>query len=822
MRGAWWMVSVLVLGCSTVVTVGDPPDAGQVDASMPVDPPIGGPWVGGEIELDEPVEVRGDAFASEVAAAWDGERHLVAWIEGRRVRAVRLSADGALLDATPITLGTNVAQATAGPERMLAVAGHDGQFVVVWSGVREGERPDLGRREIYFGRVRGSDGLALDPGGLVPGLADGDADHVEPSVAAGTLAGEPAFVIAWTARGRGLRVMVLSRNQTHPWNVLTSATESAPDIVHRGGRFFVVHRENDETGTCVAIRGRALEGERGGEILSIAEGLTDCGAPSIASTGTTDLVVWHEWRGGVAIVAGRRYDAATGAALDAAPLALIDEQWSHREPQVSASANEFVIAANAVGGELRDDIVVRRVREDGARRDTELLRVEPARAPAVASGESSHLVAWNDRAAGLSAAILDDGGLHRGGATWGRPTNQELSPSAAYNGEVLAAVWADTRSHDDPPPDWTTTPTGVYAVRVDPLATTIEDAPAIEIATDPRGVLDPRIAPEAGGFVVVWATKRVDDASTAEIVAARLGNDGAIVEGPTTIASGPRLVQAPSVAVRDDGYLIVWEDALDPARFQILAARVDRSLVASEPFALSSADRSSVRPVATAAGEGFLVAWASCDPSAGGVCFYQVDGDRCRSDILGARIAADGTVLDPGGSPIAAEAHCEMSPAIASREGRTFLAWQDGRNFRSTHYDVYGMPLDPSRELAGQGPARPLVSVPRVDGNLSLDAGPTRFALVWSNFGEVRAQWLDAAGEILGPPEGALVAEDVVEVGVREQDSWHQGLQADARFGVALIDDQRAFVTYGRHEAALAGQRVKARFVLFGPAGPPI
>jgi hypothetical protein len=91
------------------------------------------------------------------------------------------------------------------------------------------------------------------------------------------------------------------------------------------------------------------------------------------------------------------------------------------------------------------------------------------------------------------------------------------------------------------------------------------------------------------------------------------------------------------------------------------------------------APRSQYLPAVAANGELYLVVWAD-----------ERESRQNESDIFGARVTADGRVLDPNGIRICSLSGIQSYPAVAS-DGRDFLVvWQDDRDERSTESDIYG------------------------------------------------------------------------------------------------------------------------------------
>ncbi len=114
----------------------------------------------------------------------------------------------------------------------------------------------------------------------------------------------------------------------------------------------------------------------------------------------------------------------------------------------------------------------------------------------------------------------------------------------------------------------------------------------------------------------------------------------------------------------------------------IIGARVTASGSVLDPSGISIAP-SGCFPAVAFDGTNFLVVWCTEDS-----CIY------C------ARVSPSGIVLDPDGIPVCLLANCSVRPAIAPGDAACLVAWTDGRNGATT--DIYGarvnrsgMVLDP-------------------------------------------------------------------------------------------------------------------------------
>ena len=158
-------------------------------------------------------------------------------------------------------------------------------------------------------------------------------------------------------------------------------------------------------------------------------------------------------------------------------------------------------------------------------------------------------------------------------------------------------------------------------------------------------------------------------------------------------------------------------------------------------FDISTHSRGQDSPFCASDGKDFLVSFNSyrCDSTEG--------------DIFVARVAADGEVLDTNGFSVCAASGDQHKPKISYGNGNFLVLWEDGRNFDSTGYDIYGSRITPSGEILDpDGKRTTSFSYQEKAPNLIWD-GESFFA-VWEagNFGEnwdISGVFIDTLGMML-------------------------------------------------------------------------
>ena len=143
---------------------------------------------------------------------------------------------------------------------------------------------------------------------------------------------------------------------------------------------------------------------------------------------------------------------------------------------------------------------------------------------------------------------------------------------------------------------------------------------------------------------------------------------------------------APSVAHDGTNYMVVWHDGRDASASQtdIWGARVDASGKLLDPtgFVICQAVNNQHNPHLAYGSGTFFVAWRD----------YR--NNTTYPDIYGARVSTAGKVQDPGGIPISVAAYYQYEPHVVFGGGQFFVVWYDYRTHPSWS-DVYGARIKP-------------------------------------------------------------------------------------------------------------------------------
>lgn len=188
----------------------------------------------------------------------------------------------------------------------------------------------------------------------------------------------------------------------------------------------------------------------------------------------------------------------------------------------------------------------------------------------------------------------------------------------------------------------------------------------------------PAVGFDGANLLVVWEDRRCG--YDWDIYCARVSVTGAVLDTVGILVSGAvRAQRHPSVVFDGIDFLVVWEDSRNGfGRSDIYGARV-------------TADGTVLD------GEGIAISVAANDRHSPEVAF---DGANCLvvwedyrsgttgSDIYGARVSAGGAVLDADGISISTSMRDQQHPAVVFDGSDFLVVWDDYRS--GSNYDVYG------------------------------------------------------------------------------------------------------------------------------------
>lgn len=260
-----------------------------------------------------------------------------------------------------------------------------------------------------------------------------------------------------------------------------------------------------------------------------------------------------------------------------------------------------------------------------------------------------------------------------------------------------------------------------------------------------------------------------------------------------------------SPAVSGDGtgnILVVWEDNRYSTRADIFAARVSANGTVQDvpaiPVAVAPDFQSS--PAAAWTGLGYLVVWADYRNSA-----------TTGYDIFGARVSAEGVVLDPGGIVISNQAQTQAYPAVACGDAGCLVVWEDFRDGSNSH--VYGARVTAAGAVLDPS-GIPLAATVRRQAAPAVAWNGTSYLVVWAD----QRNWLSGLGfDIYGArvsTTGVVLDVDGIPIGVTSDDETAPALAWDGANNLVVWE----FSCCGG-DSDISGARVSATGVVLDPAG---
>jgi hypothetical protein len=297
-------------------------------------------------------------------------------------------------------------------------------------------------------------------------------------------------------------------------------------------------------------------------------------------------------------------------------------------------------------------------------------------APAIASDGVGYLVVWHSEAASendiFGALVSSEGDVLAPGPfpIASGPGGQAL-PSVAWDGDKYLVVWSDDRGYPS------ALVNGAFVSRDG----TVSGAFPVSAASFPRNE-ETAVAFNGTEFLVAWQAE-TQSGYEQDIVANRVTRDGVRLDGNGFVVTGLQSNEtAPDVASDGTNFLVSFV-SIDLPRI----VRVSASGTVLDPIMKTLSGFESSRPQAAFGGGVYLAVFSE----------YFL-----RQDVDGTRVATDGQVLDPNGLSIATTSSLEEYPAVAWDQGVFETVWAERPNtigtydLRGARVTADGVVLDPS------------------------------------------------------------------------------------------------------------------------------
>jgi len=234
-------------------------------------------------------------------------------------------------------------------------------------------------------------------------------------------------------------------------------------------------------------------------------------------------------------------------------------------------------------------------------------------------------------------------------------------PAASFDGVNYFVVWHNSHNSDSV--------TNVYGARVSGAGEVID--PNGFVISPGEGGFNPAVAFDGTNYLVAWND---GDDFGCDMMITRI-TPTCIILDPAGVKLNPPYVEVGVSFLVYTGlnYLLGWLDSRNKGNYNdnddVYAARLTPDLEVLDPvgFNVTIGTRRQDATQATFGGGFYWVAWKEENR---GVTDY---------DIYGVRLAPDGTVLDPDGIPISTEAGPDYSPSLACAAANCLIVWQGNR-----------------------------------------------------------------------------------------------------------------------------------------------
>jgi hypothetical protein len=635
---------------------------GQAQYPLAIDP-----LISPEFGIDEPVPGLAGGNQIDPAVACNGRDYLVVWINPSPgpsggqgdIRGTRVrSSDGLILDVGGLPISTAPQN-----QRNPVVASDGTDYFVAWVDDRNFSQTSA---DIYGTKIT-SDGRVVAPNGVAVCNLSGSQE--EPGIACNG----SNYLVVWT-QGRVMGTFVGRDGVVISTNVpiATGApTKFAPAVASDGQDYLVVWHQASATqediyGARVSSAGEVLD--PAGFSISTAASIQSY--PSVAGNSGGYLVAWLDRRSGAHYDIFAARVAPTGEVLDPDGIGIYPGPGDQFQPAVTAAAGEFHIVYTQ---QSSASLYLARVNSEGYLLDFDPLLLATGRTwherPALASNNEQTFVVFASTPPGVPSQTDIVGlRLYLDGAPYdprGFPISLELNaqnaPAVAANGQNFLIVWQDGRGES---------PRNIYGARA-AADGTILDVQGLAISTAPGEQEFPSVASNGRDFLVVWRDTRDFLSRGYDLYGARVTAEGVVREtNGIPLATTVSYEMESAVAGNENGYLVTWR-MFD---YNIRAQHVSNEGALAGPTNL---DLAGANPAVASNGRDYMVVW---------------QGQRLGDSIwklYGARLSSTGALLDPAPVPIHTQSYNHLFPAIAS-DGRNYFVVWEGSLFPWEGPDIFG------------------------------------------------------------------------------------------------------------------------------------
>jgi len=370
--------------------------------------------------------------------------------------------------------------------------------------------------------------------------------------------------------------------------------------------------------------------------------------------------------------------------------------------------------------------------------------------PAVAFGQGVYLVAWTSydssnrgkakaRRVSADGAVLDTAiFLHRDS------TMRQGTPAVAFGDTCFLAAWQEgtsARYYD------------IYAARVAASGNLIDTA-GIQLSSGPSRDYDPSVGFDGTRFLVMWQDTDTSIMNIGGLCGRRMTVDGVPLDSALIRPALPHHSCAyPSVAADQANFLVAFcafDSLTRDNNVGCVRISPDGAVLDAGIFFPGGADPQT-GPSGASDGTDFLAAWTESRPQG-------------QTVVQAARVAADGSLLDPVGFTVSGAPGGKNHLATGFGDSLYLVAWTDNRSARG--WDIYCARVNPDGQVLDTNGI--VVCDESLDQYLpDVSSDGQNFLVVWYDNrsgmdGDVYAARVSPDGVVLDP-DGFAVAADTFD-----------------------------------------------------------
>ncbi len=725
-------------------------------------------------EVVRQVHARGDMTGSAPVRASSRRRHRVPSYPTFEGREFLPDGGPSLSDEGRFLLDTNSTLVPAPGHQTRPVVAFDGSnFLVVWEDQRGGGYVDIcGARVTQSGKV-------IDTSGFF--IAHAVDDQLNPAVGFdGT-----NFLVVWQDYRSGYAYHVYGARVTPGGAVLdpsgfivakSNNNQTCPAIEFDGTNYLVAWQDSRNDPAMPDIYGARVTS--GGEVLDpagFAVSLAARGqyAPAVGFDGTNYFVAWQDCRdSGTSHIYGARV-TPQGAVFDTAGIFISPATGMQGTVALDFDGTNYFVAWQDIRGSFPPSLYIygSRVTTAGDVLDRSGIRIASGQTgyPAIDFDGANFLVVWQSGSQtniNIYGSRISPAGQVLDAITISSAPGMQFFPAVCFDGSNSLVAWQDYRNNAGEP--------DIYAARVKPDGTVL-DSTGLIITQAARDQYTPALGFDGVNFLVVWEDHRN---GSPDIYGARVTPGGTVLD-PDGLAIAQAVNDQTSPAITFDGanFLVVWRDCrTSPANPDIYGARVTPGGVVMDMagFAICQAATPQGHPGIGFDGTNFLVVWE--DHRSGAF-----------TDLYGARVTRDATVLDPGGFAISQAPADQFFPDVGFDGANYLVVWEDHRG--GNYSDIYGARvtsggavLEPDGIVISQASRDQLIPALAFDG--------ANYLVVYEDYH--RSIFSDIYGARV-TPGGVVLDAGGFAIGSAVNDQWFPAVGFNGRNFLVVWEDYRSY-----------------------------